>query len=49
VSGSGPRPEYDPDWRTVTERIAAKAAELTAVGYPVSGRTLSRLRGSWHD
>jgi transposase InsO family protein len=47
--GTRPRPEYDPDWRTITERIEAKAAELTASGYPVSGRTLSRLRGCWRD
>ena len=47
--GARPRPEYDPDWRTITERLAAKAAELTASGYPVSERTLSRLRGSWRD
>jgi hypothetical protein len=49
AQGTRPRPEYDPDWRTITERIEAKAAELTASGYPVSERTLSRLRGSWRD
>lgn len=47
--GTRPRPEYDPDWRTITERLAAKAAELTASGHPVSERTMSRLRGSWRD
>lgn len=49
AQGTRPRPEYDPDWRTVAERLAAKAAELTASGYPVSDRTLSRLRGNWRD
>ena len=34
--------------RTVTERIEAKAAELAASGYPVSGRTVPAA-GSWRD
>jgi hypothetical protein len=47
--GSRPRPEYDPKWRTITERIGAKAAELTASGSPVSERTLQRLRVCWRE
>ncbi len=44
-----PRPEYDPKWRTVNERIEAKAEELAALGTPVTARTLFRLRGSWRE
>jgi len=44
VAGQQPRPEYDPDLRMLTEREAAKAAELTAAGEPVSLRTLARFR-----
>jgi transposase InsO family protein len=39
-----PRPEFDPRLRTLTEREAAKAAELTAAGEPASVRTLTRMR-----
>jgi hypothetical protein len=45
--GARPRPEYDPAWRSVTERIEAKAAELTAGGRPVSVRTLNRMRTNY--
>ncbi|WKX08073.1 Mu transposase C-terminal domain-containing protein [Streptomyces sp. NL15-2K] len=44
-----PRPEYDPKWRTVNERIAAKAEELAALGTPMTARTLFRLRGCWRE
>ncbi|MYW98698.1 MULTISPECIES: Mu transposase C-terminal domain-containing protein [unclassified Streptomyces] len=47
--GTVPRPEYDPQWRTVNERLVAKAAELTASGTEVSERTLFRLRSKWRD
>lgn len=47
--GTVPRPEYDPQWRTVNERLVAKAAELTAAGNEVSERTLFRLRTKWRD
>jgi transposase InsO family protein len=47
--GAAPRPEYDPRWRTLSERIGTKAAELTASGTSVSERTVHRLRLSWHD
>jgi transposase InsO family protein len=42
--GQEPRPEFDPRLRTLTEREAAKAAELAAAGEPVSTRTLKRMR-----
>ncbi|MEW1660130.1 Mu transposase C-terminal domain-containing protein [Streptomyces sp. NPDC093707] len=47
--GAVPRPEYDPQWRTVNERLTAKAAELTASGTAVTERTLFRLRSKWRD
>lgn len=43
------RPEYDPKWRTLNERLAAKAEELAAPGTPVTERTLFRLRGCWRE
>ncbi len=42
--GSAPRPEYDPARRTVRQREAAKAAELSAAGTPTSPRTVLRMR-----
>jgi hypothetical protein len=47
--GAVPQPEYDPQWRTVSERLTAKAAELTASGTAVTERTLFRLRSKWRD
>jgi len=47
--GTAPRPEFDPKWRTLTQRLAAKAEELTVSGTPVSDRTLSRLRSLWRE
>lgn len=44
-----PRPEYDPRWRTLSERVAAKAAELAATGMPASERTIQRLRACWQE
>ncbi len=44
AEGQEPRPEFDPRLRTLTEREAAKAAELTAAGEPASVRTLTRMR-----
>ncbi len=44
AEGQEPRPEFDPRLRTLTEREAAKAAELTAAGEAVSVRTLGRMR-----
>lgn len=48
-AGTKPRPELDPKWRTLNERIAAKAAELTTSGTAVSDRTLRRMRIKWRD
>ncbi|MGR6924376.1 Mu transposase C-terminal domain-containing protein [[Actinomadura] parvosata] len=42
--GAVPRPEYDPAWRALMERQAAKVAELTAAGHPASERTMTRMR-----
>jgi hypothetical protein len=42
--GTEPRPEFDPRLRTLAERQAAKAAELTAAGQPTSAVTIQRLR-----
>lgn len=47
--GAAPRPEYDPRWRTVAERVSAKAAELSAAGTSASERTVHRQRVSWRD
>ena len=44
AEGQEPRPEFDPRLRLLTEREAAKAAELTAAGEQVSIRTLERMR-----
>jgi hypothetical protein len=44
AEGQEPRPEFDPRLRMLTEREAAKAAELTAAGEQVSIRTLARMR-----
>ncbi|MGP4105145.1 Mu transposase C-terminal domain-containing protein [Nonomuraea sp. KM90] len=49
AEGTLPKPEYDPRWRTLTERLAAKAAELSASGTPTSARTLHRFRSAWHE
>ncbi|MDX3309253.1 Mu transposase C-terminal domain-containing protein [Streptomyces sp. ME08-AFT2] len=48
-AGTSPRPEFDPKWRTINERIVGKAAELTASGTSVSDRTLHRMRLRWRD
>ncbi|MFD8385820.1 hypothetical protein ACFV2X_46135 [Streptomyces sp. NPDC059679] len=42
--GTAPRPEYDPAWRTLMEREAAKVAELAAGGQQLSQRTFLRMR-----
>jgi putative transposase len=39
-----PRPEYDPARHSLTARERAKAAELTAAGYRVSGSTVGNFR-----
>jgi transposase InsO family protein len=47
--GARPKPEYDPTWHTVVERIAAKAAELLASGTPTSETTIHRMRRRWRE
>ncbi|MFJ2866598.1 Mu transposase C-terminal domain-containing protein [Kitasatospora sp. NPDC087314] len=42
--GTPARPEYDPAWRTLVEREAAKVAELAAAGQQISRRTFLRMR-----
>ncbi|MFE7419965.1 Mu transposase C-terminal domain-containing protein [Rhodococcus sp. NPDC057529] len=44
-----PRPEYDPGLRPLSEREAAKAAELTAAGTPTSVRTVQRMRARYRS
>lgn len=46
--GAGaPREEFDPAARSLAEREAAKAAELTAQGQPVSTATVRRMRARY--
>ena len=47
--GAVPRPEYDPKWHTLTERLRAKAAELTALGLPVGFRSIQRHHVGWRE
>ncbi|MFI0797033.1 Mu transposase C-terminal domain-containing protein [Micromonospora rubida] len=42
--GMTPKPEYDPRHRTLRQREAAKAQELTAAGMKTSGVTVQRMR-----
>jgi transposase InsO family protein len=44
-----PRPEYDPATRTLQEREAAKAAELSALGWKVSPVTVRRMRKRYRE
>jgi hypothetical protein len=44
-----PRPEYDPARHTVEERVAAKAAELRAIGWQASVGTVQRMRRRYRD
>ncbi|MEU3225434.1 Mu transposase C-terminal domain-containing protein [Streptomyces sp. NPDC006976] len=48
-AGAGPRPEYDPTVHTLEQRIATKAAELRALGWTVSARTVERMRARYRD
>ncbi|MFI9228496.1 Mu transposase C-terminal domain-containing protein [Streptomyces rimosus] len=46
---TAPRPEYDPAARTLEEREAAKAAELTGLGWRVSPVTVRRMRKRYRE
>ena len=46
-AGTGPRPEYDPELRTLRQRELAKAGELADAGRAVPLSTLQRLRLSY--
>jgi transposase InsO family protein len=46
-AGARPRPQYDPEWTSLTAREKAKAAELAAAGCPVPVSTLKHRRQRW--
>ncbi|MFD5463069.1 Mu transposase C-terminal domain-containing protein [Kitasatospora sp. NPDC127059] len=47
--GEAPRPQYDPATRTMAQREAAKAAELTGAGVPTSVATVRRMRARYRE
>ena len=46
-AGTRPRPQYDPERTSLTERERAKAAELSAAGRPVPASTVKHRRQRW--
>lgn len=46
-AGTRPRPEYDPELTSLTDREKAKAAELAAAGKPVPASTVKHRRQRW--
>ena len=46
-AGARPRPQYDPEHTSLTEREKAKAAELSAAGRPVPASTVKHRRQRW--
>ncbi len=46
-AGTRPRPQYDPERTSLTERERAKAAELSAAGRPVPVSTVKHRRQRW--
>lgn len=46
-AGTRPRPRYDPERTSLTDREKAKAAELSAAGRPVSASTVKHRRQRW--
>jgi transposase InsO family protein len=46
-AGTRPRPQYDPEHTSLTEREKAKAAELSAAGQPVPASTVKHRRQRW--
>ncbi|MFD0142881.1 MULTISPECIES: hypothetical protein [unclassified Streptomyces] len=49
AGGEAPRPQYDPATRTMAQREAAKAAELTGAGVPTSVATVRRMRARYRE
>ena len=45
--GTRPKPQYDPELRSLTARETAKAGELAAAGHRVSASTLKHRRQRW--
>jgi transposase InsO family protein len=45
--GTPPKPEYDPERTSLTERERAKAAELSSEGRPVPASTVKHRRQRW--
>lgn len=48
-AGIRPRPEYDPDQHSLSERLQAKSKELTATGTPLGKRQLQRYLTRWRQ
>ena len=48
-AGTRPRPQYDPERTSLTERERAKAAELSAAGRPVPASTVKHRRQRWES
>jgi transposase InsO family protein len=46
-AGTRPRPEYDPELTSLSERERTKAAELSAEGRPVPASTVKHRRQRW--
>ncbi|HUY51170.1 MAG TPA: Mu transposase C-terminal domain-containing protein [Streptosporangiaceae bacterium] len=46
-AGTRPRPHYDPERTSLSERERAKAAELSAAGRPVPASTVKHRRQRW--
>jgi transposase InsO family protein len=46
-AGMRPRPQYDPERTSLTEREKAKAAELSSAGRPVPASTVKHRRQRW--
>jgi len=46
-AGARPRPQYDPERTSLTERERSKAAELSAGGRPVPASTVKHRRQRW--
>jgi hypothetical protein len=49
AEGTAPRPGYDPALFSLTSREQAKAAELTAAGYPVTASAIAKRRRRYQE